>query len=674
MTLLPALAPIMPDLPEGIGVELRRLYEGARANSGLLASDYMTARDLLELSGYAGEDSLHALLLVMLTALDEGSLCVEITPERLASRIADLAGPEAVGLWPQRIVDSLRDHRYPALIAPTESPAKPIVRLAIGDRIFLYFQKLYQHEQVLSGLIQRRLGDSCSTPLLHDLPGVLHEVLDERPLATSSGKLRLNPEQRLALALALFRPLVLVSGGPGTGKTSIVLTVLRCLARRPGFNPERIALAAPTGRAAQRLTDSLRQGLESLQSPLASADVVIQTITAQTVHRLLGYQPNRGTFRHHSENPLAVDIVIIDEISMVGLELMSNLFQSLPTDARIVLLGDKDQLPSVDAGAVLANLMSTNEQAGYSRAIRDAVVKLFPDLTLPETASGRLRDVLVVLEKNHRSQLHIQEIARAVNAQDDEAVLAVPTVPVREVSFGELEKSGGCCRLEDTGDSLRWRNVLLRWAEHYYCTRRDGRASFLQKAQEIRVPASSELSAAQQVAFDDLFETLNQARVLTLVRDGAWGATGINQFMEQELRRRLGPGHQGRLFAGAAVLITRNDYQLQLFNGDVGLTVRTVSDGYRVVFPRMGTYLSLSVDILPAHELAYAMTVHKSQGAEYDNVLLVLPPQGGRRLLTKEMIYTGITRARGLAVIAASVEVLQMAIRRRVQREANLLR
>jgi exodeoxyribonuclease V alpha subunit len=470
-----------------------------------------------------------------------------------------------------------------------------------------------------------------------------------------------------------------VTGGPGTGKTSIVLTVLRCLARTPGFDIQRVALAAPTGRGAQRLSDSIRLGLDTIGAPLPPADASLLSVAAQTLHRLLGYSPDRGTFRHHAENPLQSDFIIIDEVSMVGLELMNRLFQALRPSARLLLLGDKDQLPSVDAGAVLANLMATSETPSYSRSFCTELSELFAELKQapvvpvadPDGQGNRLQDVITVLERNHRSQAQIQEVARAINAQRAAVAEELPVVAARDVDFAELAQKGGCWRLEGVDNADSWRDVLVRWAQHHYAA--DGKRSFGEYLKRIRLPASIDSEGAHRLALDDLFGILNQARILTLLREGPWGCTAINRFLERELRRRLDPAGRARLFAGAAVLVTRNDYELQLYNGDVGLTVPAASGGYRVVFPRLGGYASLAPDALPAHELAFAMTVHKAQGSEYGQVLLALPPQGGRRLLTKEIIYTGITRARDVAVVCSSVEVLNTALSRRVEREANLL-
>jgi exodeoxyribonuclease V alpha subunit len=673
------------ELLEGKSAELRQLYQGAAANSGLLASDYMTVGDLLDLSGYCAEEPLHVLLLILMATLDEGSLCVEITRERLQSRLAALAGPDLVGNWPERILDGLSRHGYPALLTTADHPDKPIIKylargeptLPVRQGMYLYFQKLFTQERLLARLLRQRLDNRNLLPAKHDLPGILKEVLDDRPLNTGAGRLILNREQRLALALALLRPFVLVSGGPGTGKTSLVVTILRCLARLPKFDSARVALAAPTGRAAQRLTDSLRCGLETLPTSFAAADKTLESISAQTLHRLLGYMPERGLFRSHAENPLDADVVLVDEVSMIGLELMTQLFQALPAGAKLILLGDKDQLPSVDAGAVLANLSGTTERPGYRPAVRDAVTGLFPELgaslaTFPATGERPLDDVLVILEQNHRSQPQIQEIARMVNAQ--RADLAIPARAGREVCFSDLHAQGGCFRLENTHDFACWRSVLVRWLEEQYCTERGGQPAYLTAAQQLRLPAVPVLEGTRQTTLEALFRTLTRARILTLVRDGPWGALGINQFFQQELRRRLAQPGEGRLFVGAPVLVTRNDYRRELFNGDVGLVLRTESRSYCAVFPRLGTYVSLPLEALPPHELAFAMTVHKAQGSEYDDVMLVLPPQGGQRLLTKEIVYTGLTRARQLALIASSAEVLRTAVSRRVEREANLLR
>jgi exodeoxyribonuclease V alpha subunit len=644
--------------------DLLRLLSSAQANANLVDADFYTLRDLLELSGYESEEPVLVLLLALLVALEEGSLCVEASVAGLSRRLAGLAedavlSESQIRTWATLAVARLEKDDLPALVGrlaamPGRAALRPVLLLEQTDRRYLYFQKYLHHELNLAEILKKRLAAEPAS--LHGRrTDVLHEVLDENPLRMGGQPIRLNPAQRTALELVLERDLVIVSGGPGTGKTSIVVNVLRCLVRS-GIAAEKMALAAPTGRAAQRLTEALRTGLNSLDQ-IAEPDRQLQELTAVTLHQLLRYRPGQGTFRHHAENPLPAEIVIVDEVSMVGVLLMAQLFQALRPQTRILLLGDKDQLSSVNPGAVLANLTATE--------------------TLP---------VLVVLKGNYRSQSQIQEAAGAINAQDGQIAQrlprfslgginrgvskATPAAPVR--SFADLAQQGGCWLLDQAnGELAAWRSILEQWAEWQYGARTVGEdyASLLDQAS---ITATGGCTEAKEV-LDRLFAIVNGNRILTLVREGAWGCEGINRFLGQCLVRRLDLAGEDSLFAGLPMLITRNDYARQLFNGDVGVTVRGPG-GYWVIFQRGGGYQAFPVHVLPAHEPAFALTVHKSQGSEYQEVLLVLPPEGGKRMLTKEIVYTGITRARQLAVVCGSPERLHQAIMRKFERASPLLR
>jgi len=674
--------------------ELLRLFEAAAENSNLLRVDFYTIRDLVELSGYTTQEALQALLLVMLLALDEGSLCVEASQASLQRRLQDLAGEAAAGAWAQRIVAELRQPGFPTLIGQRVDEGKPVLLRQVGAQTYLYFQKYLKHELVLQAELRRRLGSSRTAPpggprfpsagprALAGANGsaMLNEVLRERPLLLSGRPLQLNREQRLALGLALLRDFVIVSGGPGTGKTSIVFTLLRCLVRC-GISAERIALAAPTGRAAQRLTDAVRDGLESLGPPVdpGGPDIALGNLAARTLHQLLGYHPSRDTYRHHAENPLPHDVVIVDEVSMVGLVLMARLFQALEPGTRLILLGDKDQLPSVDAGAVLANLAPAGRRPVYSVRTCGQLRELWSDLELP-IGDGRdpLQDILVVLEENYRSERRIHELARAVNAQGSGIVEQLARLPSKGPAlqvdcFAELDRQGGCWLVEQgQTDVGQWRQVLEQWAHHYYLAELPDAKSYGDLVVDGENLAAEEIRIEEKQALNRLFLLLAKARVLTLVREGPWGSVGINSYLGQVLRPKLDPSSHGRIFAGLPVMITRNDYSRALFNGDVGIALRSQA-GYRVFFQRAGDYVSFPAEALPAHEPAFAITVHKSQGSEYGQVLLVLPPEGGRRLLSKEMIYTGITRAKHLVAICSKAEVLRYAVSRKVERESALL-
>jgi exodeoxyribonuclease V alpha subunit len=495
-------------------------------------------------------------------------------------------------------------------------------------------------------------------------------------VVTTGLALKPNRGQQLALGLALVRDFVLISGGPGTGKTSIVFSLLRCLIRS-GTAVERIALAAPTGRAAQRLTDVLRTGLDGLGANRGSDDA-LKDLAAQTLHHLLGYNPSRDTYLHHGENPLPYDVVIVDEVSMVGLVLMAHLFQALAPATKLILLGDKDQLPSVDAGAVLTTLASAERTPRYSAAVCAQLTALWDNMVLEaSTASDPLKDALVILEENYRSQKGIRDISRALNAQQMEVVDAIPSVTLSAGEacgpFAELERRTGCWLLEQGhGELAKWRWTLEQWATHHYLSPRSNGDVYQDLVVQCENIDAENMQPQQKTALDRLFAALAGARILTLVREGPWGCNGVNAGLEQVLRPRLDREGFRNLFAGMPVLVTRNDYTRLLFNGDVGIALRG-RGGYRVVFQRAGNYSIFPAEALPAHEPAFAMTVHKSQGSEYEQVMLVLPPEGGRRLLTKEMVYTGITRAKQLAVICAKRDVLRHAVSRKVEHESALL-
>jgi exodeoxyribonuclease V alpha subunit len=681
------------------GGELLELYEQAAVNAGLLHTDYYTIRDLLDLSGYGTDEALHALLLIMTIALNEGSPCVEVSAARLARRLGDVVEEGRAQAWANRIIADLGAGAFPALIGAGMEDGRPLIRRHVGDKTYVYFQKFFKYESVLLTEMQKRLavrsGARPQAPATA-WPAIVNDVLVTNPVHVGGRPLQLSRGQQLALGVALLGNFAVISGGPGTGKTSIVFTLLRCLVRS-GVPPQRIALAAPTGRAAQRLTDAVHGGLAGLAkaeeqhstSWAKEPDASLKDLTAHTLHHLLGYQPSRGTFGRHAENPLPADVVIVDEVSMVGLVLMAQLLQATRPETRLILLGDKDQLPSVEAGTLLTGLFPEHSPAGFSAELCGQLALLFPQLRLARAGSPHpLRDVTVVLDENYRSEKQIQEVAEAVNRQDADVVDRLPSWPVPAAvenggSRCETSPMSGFqsplirgqpagCFLVDTGASgiAEWKRFLTHWAECHYLANGETE-TYAALVERCIAPEETEIAPAQKDLLEALFATVGQARVLTSIREGPWGCVGINRYMEQVFRPRLDPKGGGQLFAGAPVLILRNDYFRSLFNGDVGVTLRGAGGGYRVVFQRRGSFISFASDALPAHELAFAMTIHKSQGSEYERILLVLPQEGGRRLLTKELLYTGITRAKRLAILCAAKDTLRRAVERRVERESG---
>jgi exodeoxyribonuclease V alpha subunit len=667
--------------------ELLDLYDAAIDDGILLFAEICTIHDLLHMSGHEKDEPLHALLILMLAALEEGSVCIEASEPALTTRLSHFLEIDPAKTWARRLIADLKNPGYANVVGSDLAGNRPILFCRHADSDFLYFHKHYKHESEFAAALRNRLTNDQACPLNMNLAPVIQEILINQAPLFNGNAVQLNNHQQLGLALALLKNFAVLTGGPGTGKTSIVFALLRCLLRC-GYNAEQIVMAAPTGLAAQRLTDAIRKGFEALPAYVREngPDTVIKDISALTLHRLLQYQPSRGTFRHHADNPLPYDVVIVDEISMVGLVLMAQLFQAIKPEAKLILLGDKDQLPSVEVGAFPGHLIPADGRPCYTKEMQVRLANILPHFKVFRQGRDHvLRDALVMLEENYRSQAQIQEVARSINAQDETLLDRLPccsltgplpekntSVPPGSVSFENLCRQGGCWLLEAPTANLNdWQRVLRLWADHHYGDHSGEKASYFDKVKKCQ-PIGSTLEPYQEELLTEAFAGFAQARILTLIRSGPWGSEGINNYLNQYLRSKLSRPGKGGMFPGVPVLVTRNDYDRELFNGDVGISLQSALGGYCVVFQRSGRFLIIPQEALPAHELAFAVTVHKSQGSEYNKVLIVLPPDGGRRLLTKEILYTGVTRAKDLVLLYGSKENLRIALLRKVERTSGL--
>jgi exodeoxyribonuclease V alpha subunit len=470
--------------------------------------------------------------------------------------------------------------------------------------------------------------------------------------------------QKLACALALRSRLTIVTGGPGTGKT---FTAARLLALLYAVDaaPERlrVALAAPTGKAAARLKQSIDAALAGLQQRLGET-LALQPLAAhigpaRTLHALLGARPDTRRLRHDAAHPLALDVVIVDEASMVHLEMMAALLDALPPTARLVLLGDKDQLASVEAGAVLGELCRDAEQGRYAAETADYALastgQVMPADCLD--AGPPLAQQTVMLRESHRFSGAIGELAAAVNRGDSRAALALlRNAPGPAVHWLQAPSPAAGVRLALAGRA---------GAEGGY----DG---YLQAVQ--RRPADAD-AADFEAWVRAVLGAFDRFRLLCALRDGEWGAAGLNVAVVRALVAAGRLARHGDWYDGRPVMVTRNDPGLGLYNGDIGITLRPASPGapLRVYFLDGERLHSVAASRLSSVETAYAMTVHKSQGSEFGHAVLVLPPQASA-VLTRELVYTGITRARqSFTLVAASAQVLATALAQRTRRASGLL-
>lgn len=434
--------------------------------------------------------------------------------------------------------------------------------------------------------------------------------------------------QKLAAALALRQRFLVISGGPGTGKTTTVVRLLALLAALSD-RPLVTALAAPTGKAAARLSESMRQAGSRL--PLDERLKQQLPQSAQTLHRLLGLRPGAAAPRYHAGHPLPLDLLVVDEASMIDLGLMAQTVDALPAHARLILLGDRDQLASVDAGAVLEELC---QQIGYRRSTLDWLTATGCDtrqLALASEQSGGLVDCIALLTHSHRFSAHsgIGALSQQVNANQPEAVLQI----LNQERYADIGWNAGV-----NADAL-----YQKRSEYWQAVQNQTDPAVIQQAFVVFMPLVSE---RRQV------EELNRLTEARLEREGV---------------KPLGQ----TWYPGRPVMITTNDYGLDLFNGDIGFTLQR-PEGLRVAFPAAdGSWRELAPGRLPAHETVFAMTVHKSQGSEFDEAWLVLPPPGGL-LPDRALVYTAITRARLRFEVCGSLDVLRSAIENAPQRFSGL--
>ncbi|MCK9530194.1 MAG: exodeoxyribonuclease V subunit alpha [Gammaproteobacteria bacterium] len=530
----------------------------------------------------------------------------------------------------------------PALIAPPLDSWREALRasgavgggeggppLVLDGRDRLYLGRYWHFERILVRELMQR-ATAAEVDVARARAGLA------RLFPASDGE---DDPQRRAAAVALLRRLAVISGGPGTGKTTTVTRLLALLVEQSWPKVPRIALAAPTGKAAARLTESIKQAKQTLACDAQVRDAIPEE--AGTVHRLLRAIPGETGFRHHAGNPLHLDVLVVDEASMVDVSLMARLLDALPPEARLVLLGDRDQLSSVEAGSVLGDVCNRGEEMPYSTDMAAQLAVLGERAPAMAVAEGvpAMADSLAVLTRSYRfgSDSGIGRLARAVNRGDAAAALEV------------------CA---DAGDDTRWREI--------------GEAD-----------VNAAVAAAAVAGYRACLETTDPQQALALfsrfrflcaLREGPFGVRQVNAVAEAALRRAGLLPASVRHYAGRPLLITRNDYALGLFNGDIGMVLPDPQAGGRLraffVMPD-GQLRRVLLHRLPAHETVFAMTVHKSQGSEFARCVVLLPDVDAP-VLSRELVYTGLTRAREGVELWGTRTVFARAVQRRIERSSGL--
>lgn len=518
----------------------------------------------------------------------------------------------------------------------------------------LYFYRYWQAEQHIADYLQQAVRIPQKSA---------NEMLDKKILDRLFPAQTQPDWQKIAAATALVKPFCLISGGPGTGKTRTVALLLSALQLKQMEQGEpllNISLAAPTGKAAARLKESIAANLQSLNLP----DELKRTLpeNAATLHSLLGIHPQSDTARHHARNPLQTDLLVVDEASMIDLFTFEKLLAALKAQTRLILLGDKDQLAAVEAGNVMAELGElitfgySPAHSRYLTAVGGSQITPLHD-NLPAIC-----DSLCHLRHSYRfsAESGIGRLAAEINAQ--QAVRSWQILANGDYADLNLQHYPSVTDFSDK----------TAWIQH--CLETVIRTAVTQYQEYLRL-VKQRMKTPDSVSIGEIFAAFRRVRLLSALRVGEFGVEQLNQRIADALNHQgwVQFRHSRDSYFGKPILITTNAPSLHIFSGDIGIMLPDEQGKLRLYIDngQADTPLSLSAARVPSHEPAYAMTVHKSQGSEFDHTLLVLPPNSSP-ILTKELLYTAVTRAKTDFTLFSNDAVWQQGVRSKIQRQSGL--
>ncbi|MBW2201011.1 MAG: exodeoxyribonuclease V subunit alpha [Deltaproteobacteria bacterium] len=561
-----------------------------------------------------------------------GDVCLDLAAMAAKVLVEKQNGNEPI------VCPQLSVWRDKLLAAPAVGRPGEFRPLVLDQKHRLYLYRYWDYE--------KRLSDSIKIRVQEDVRDIDVPLLER-------GIKRLFPEdkekaanwQKVAGIVSILKRFCVISGGPGTGKTFTIARILALLIEQARGARLRIFLCAPTGKAAAKLKESIKNARDTLDCGEDVRKAIPNEV--YTIHRMLRTIPGSPYFHHHSENLLPADIVVVDEASMVDLALMSKLVQAVPTDARLILVGDKDQLASVEAGSVLGDICGRDIIHGFSRDFFDKMTKI--DGARLEIEGRKLGDrpglidCIVLLKKNYRfaEGSGIYGLSRSVNQGDADTAIKLlnPLKGDKSIEWGKFTLPNDLTR--------KFTKRILAWHSAYLKTDDPRKA----------------------------LELLNRFKILCALKKGPFGVEALNKVAERVLVQQglISPGKQW--YRGKPILIIRNDYHLGLFNGDLGIIMSVQGSGSEdlyAFFPgTSGELRRFLPQRIADHETAYAMTVHKSQGSEFEEVLLVLPDKN-YPVLTRELIYTAITRARRKVSIWGPEKICITAIKQKIVRTSGL--
>lgn len=707
-------------------IKISQLCELTLENNYLRYEDYANIRDLIRFTISKQKPSIEiheifAILTALFTEMNNGGICISLEKGNFISRLSNLFGDivESENIY-KSFLKSLRNGDLNNIIADFHSDIfhnksknkySDIYKQLLfkqNNNFFIQIQPLvhYIHNENESYLfLQRhflysiRLQDaikqfipyaSTNKTSKNTIQSAFQKAKLEKAIPEIGVNFEPGEEQKLALALVRLKNFLIISGGPGTGKTTLVKRILyRMLEENPNMTPEEIFIAAPTGKAAQRISESIKENI-----PLERTHITqkLLKIEPKTIHRILKFSPYHNTFQYHKDNKLVAKLVIVDEVSMVDITLMTSLLETIPEEAKVILLGDKNQLPSVDSGAVLSDLVPKDDSiVYYSKNLQDFAESelghTFQNNKIANSNPGSYENV-VILKENHREEKgnknlknSIFHIAESINNTKKTKIKDFINRALKDFNLFDTQKkwlASGVYFLdtqdydiENTGKHFH--TLIKSFFEYTFSDTNMIESLIFFLGIELNEPNLK--NPENRSKLNEIFQTVHKNKILPIVHNGLFGVNIINYHLKEYWKLQIQKTKKfntsfDNVFSGLPIIITKNDYKKNLFNGDIGIVLET-QNGLFAVFEKLGNYIHYPIDLLHSFELAFAITVHKSQGSEYDSVVIPLPSNHKHRILSKEILYTGITRAKRFALIYSNKQSLEKAISNKIQRETG---
>lgn len=648
--------------------------------------DRLLVLDLLDLSETVNDELRRLvcpLLMQLLLELHDGNLCLPSDPESLYHKMSWLrlfpTSREQFQIFYEKLFNSLHNKLFPKLIGEPENKDVPVVFSGGVDmpcnspcpahsvkKHFFWFQKYFRQTNLLENTIKKLLSEkSHSLPLsvLSNLQNILHQI--KQPT--------LGLKQSEAITKSLSSRLSIISGGPGTGKTTLIVNILRAFVLHFQINrsnacatiPENstILLCAPTGQAAQRMTEAIRNSVRQagILDPLYP---ILNTLQASTLHKALSYSVAKNGFRKNENNPFVADLIIVDEVSMVDLMLMSCFFAACPPTAKIVLVGDKDQLRPVGVGAVFASIFPSEQNTDniFSQHTTELTDNYRSVPEIRELAANFLQGFLPA-ERQTLFFDRIDVLSSTFQEPNNNCLwLEIPdalTLDTQSANLKLLRKwlvQDFYYKFISEKNPTGFRRLVQTLENYFLSDTNEGKNTIKKKLAEV---------CANQIADNPLeavFASLNSFKILSSNQEGVLGCQELNRQMCHYFGFNHGHIVNDRaIFSGAIIIIRQNNYTLNLFNGDIGVIVKTGRQ-FRAFFISGKNFVHFDPELLPDFSLAFAMTIHKSQGSEFDNLLVLLPTNLNNPILNRNLLYTAVTRAKKNLVLCASRQVVKISL------------